>query len=178
MINVFIDNNAWDIFYANKIDLLKELPSDEFNLMITREAEFEILQMPEEIRKYVESILQKNEIETDAFFGFSDPNLPPDKQRAGGFDQSRFCSEKESEFMSTEKIGNSKRPTGLYKHEADISLAARSLHSLVLTCDNKNSLKRAKKNHGGRILDLNKLKKGSSLASLIKNTLIPKKFIP
>ncbi|MCD6560562.1 MAG: hypothetical protein J7L16_02235 [Deltaproteobacteria bacterium] len=45
----------------------------------------------------------------------------------------------ESKFISSESTsaGPQKRPTGLYKNEADISLAARALHTAVLTCDDK-----------------------------------------
>lgn len=169
--NLFIDNNAWDVFFDEQIDLLQELPQNEFCLFMTKEAEFEIPQMPEEKRRYVENILQQEAIKTDGLFGFEDPNLPSDEQRVVGFDCGRFCPTEESEFISSESIGGTKRPTGLYKNEADISLAARSLHSVVLTCDGKKALKRAKNNHGGTIIDLKKFKSGTSLAHFIKSEL-------
>ena len=167
-INLFIDNNAWDVFYDEQIDLLQELPQDEFVLFITREAEFEIPLMPEEKRNFVENILKHKAVETDVYFGFGDESMPPDQQRIAGFDQGRFCSIEEANFMRTESIGTSKRPTGLYKNEADVSLAARALHSVVLTCDGKKALKRAKENHGGKIIDLKKFIRGTPLADFIR----------
>ena len=177
-IKLFIDNNAWDIFFDAKIDLIKELPDNEFSLYMTKEAEFEIPLMPSEKREYVETFINKGRIETDTYFGFYNESLSPEEQRVGGFgdlnDQSaggRFIEEAEAALIQSEasSIGPAKRPTGLFKNEADVSLAARSLHSVVLTCDGKKALKRAKENHGGIIVDLKKYQKGKSLADFIKS---------
>ncbi|EOC1775148.1 hypothetical protein ACI1HK_001075 [Vibrio fluvialis] len=174
-IDLFIDNNAWDIFSAQKIDLSIELPQAEFNLKITREAEFEISQMPQEKRAYVEQYINQKSVKTDSFFGFYDPSLPPEEQRNGGFGSDfdldiggRFITPDEALLIENEPISSSKRPTGLFKNEADISLAARSLHSFVITCDGKKALKRVKDNHKGKIIDLKKYTAGTSLYSFIK----------
>ncbi|MBM7454319.1 hypothetical protein HNR62_000143 [Oceanisphaera litoralis] len=166
--NIFIDNNAWDIFVDQNLDLSVELPPEEFNLKITREAEFEILQMPKEKREYVERYISQKTIKTDSFFGFYDESLPPNEQRNGGFDVGRFIDPEEARLIQGETIGPSKRPTGLLKNEADVSLAARSLHSFVITCDGKKALKRAKENSSGKIIDLKKYIPGTSLYSFIK----------
>ena len=179
-IKLFFDNNAWDILYDAQIDLLKELPDNEFSLCITREAEFEIPLMPSEKREYVENVINKGKIRTDRYFGFYDESLPPDEQRIGGFGSindpsvgGRFIGKEESTLIANEAniVGPTKRPTGLLKNEADVSLAARSLHSVVLTCDGKKALKRAKNNHGGMIIDLKMYRKGQSLAGFIKSEL-------
>lgn len=176
-IKVFIDNNAWDIFFHGSIDLITELPSPDFSLHITREAEFEIPQMPQPKREYVERHLSSGKIKTDLLFGFDDSHSLQE-QRVGGFGDEndpsiggRFIEEDEAALIQSESasIGPSKRPTGLLKNEADISLAARSLHSVVLTCDGKNALKRAKDVHGGLIVDLKRYKIGSSLSAFIKS---------
>lgn len=174
-IDLFIDSNAWDIFSDQNIDLSVELPQAEFNLKITREAEFEIPQMPQEKRAYVEKYINQKAIKTDSFFGFYDPSLPPEEQRHGGFGSvsdpdvgGRFIAPDEAQLIEGEPIGPSKRPTGLFKNEADVSLAARSLHSFVITCDSKKALKRVKESHNGKIIDLKKYTAGTDLYSFIK----------
>ena len=180
-IDIFIDNNAWDLFFDAKLDLSKELPSAEFSLYMTREAEFEIPKMPAEKRKYVESFINAGGIKTESYFGFYDDTLSPEEQRIGGFGDSnnpdvggRFISQPETDFMSSESstVGPQKRPTGLFKNEADVSLAARALHTAVLTCDGKKSLKRVKNNHGGLIIDLKKYQIGTSLAAFIEKEVL------
>ena len=180
MINIFIDNNAWDIFFNAKIDLQKELPNNTFQLYMTSEAEFEIHGMPKEIRDYAESFIKTGVIKTDSYFGFCDDSLPADEQRVGGFGDlfnpdvgGRFITFEESTFIDSEStcIGPQKRPTGLYKNEADVSLAARALHNIVLTCDGKKALKRVKEIHNGLIIDLKKFQTDASLGDFIKQEL-------
>ena len=180
IIKLFIDNNAWDVFFDAKIDLINELPADEFTLQITREAEFEIPLMPIEKRQYVEAVINSGNIKTDTYFGWYDETLPAEEQRVGGWGElndpdagGRFIEIAESELIQSESkiIGPGKRPTRLYNNEADVSLAARSLHSVVLTCDGKKALKRARDVHGGIVIDLKKYKKSTNLADFIKSEL-------
>ncbi|MCW8827611.1 MAG: hypothetical protein OQK94_00995 [Gammaproteobacteria bacterium] len=175
-ISLFIDNNVWDLFLARGIDLLSELPPNEFAIRITREAEFEIPLMPLEKRQYVEEAIKVRNVKTDMYFGFYDESLPPDQQRVGGFGDKdnpgvggRFASEEEQAILRRERmsIGTTKRPTGLFKNEADVSLAARSAVSVVLTCDGKRSLKRARDVLGGAVIDLKKWHSEESLADFI-----------
>ena len=172
VINIFIDNNAWDVFYDYGVDLVEELPESEFKLKITPEVELEIQLMPEDKLEFVNKTLRSNIVAVDRFFGFAG------NPRAGGFASEtnpstggRFISSPEQEFINSEKPKEAIRPTGLRKDEADIYLAARSLHSAVLTCNVKTSLKRAKINHDGRIVDLKKYRRGDSLAEFIKKEL-------
>lgn len=169
-LSLFIDSNAWDAFFDRGIDLHLELPSDQFSIQITREAEFEIPHMPHDKRQYVEAALNGKMISTDTYFGFYDESLSPEQQRVAGFDCGRFASEEEVAVLREERssVGQTRRPTGLYKNEADVSLAARSTVSVVLTCDGKGALKRAKTMYGGTIVDLKKWNTGESLASFIR----------
>jgi len=169
-LSLFIDNNAWDVFFERGIDLHLELPSEEFAIQITREAEFEIPHMPVKKREYVEAAFKAKRIPTDSYFGFYDESLSQEQQRFAGFDCGRFASEEELKILREEKssIGPTMRPTGLYKNEADVSLAARSAVSVVLTCDGKKALKRAKTIYGGTIIDLKKWNSGESLATFIR----------
>lgn len=169
MISLFLDSNAWDLFFERKIDLYLELPGDEFSIQITREAEFEILCMPTEKRQYVETVFEAKAIPTDMYFGFYDESLPLEQQRFAGFNCGRFASDEELTLLCEERssLGSTKRPTGLYKNEADVSLAARSMVSAVVTCDGKKVIKRAKTRCGGAVIDLKKWTEGS-LAAFIR----------
>lgn len=169
-ISLFFDSNAWDVFFDRGIDLHLELPSDQFFMQITREAEFEIPHMPPDKRRYVEAALNGKMISTDTYFGFYDESLPPEQQRVAGFNCGRFASEEELAVLRKERssVGPTMRPTRLYKNEADVSLAARSSVSVVLTCDEKGALKRAKTMYGGTVVDLKKWKTGESLATFIR----------
>lgn len=174
---LFIDNNVWDLLLGRDIDLLSELPADEFAIQITREAEFEIPLMPLEKRQYVEAAIEARNVKTDVYFGFYDESLPPDQQRVGGFGDKdnpgvggRFVSEEELAVLRGERasIGTAKRPTGLFKNEADVALAARSTVSVVLTCDGKRALKRARSVHGGTVVDMKKWRSEERLADFIR----------
>jgi hypothetical protein len=153
--DIYLDSNVWDLSFDRNIDLAAEFPPDEFRLWITREMEFEIPKMPERKRKFVRATIATCNIGTDALFGFYDDSKPPDEQRVRGFDQGRWASKQELDFIAQEHRSDVVRPTKLQKHEADISLAARSFHSVVLTLDTKRGpLKRASR-QGGKVVFLN-----------------------
>lgn len=66
-VSIYIDNNVWDLLFEKEIDLSVELPSDEFCLCLTREAEFEIPPIPEEkaaLKKFIYDTIEKCSIET------------------------------------------------------------------------------------------------------------------
>jgi hypothetical protein len=172
-ISLFIDSNAWDVFFERDIDLHLELHSDEFSILITKEAEFELSLMPVEKREYVEAAFKAKRILIDSYFGFYDESLSLEQQRLTGFDCGRFASEEELKVLREERssIGPTKRPTGLYKNEADVSLAARSMVSVVLTCDGKKALKRAREIYGGTVIDLKRWKSGESISTFIRTEL-------
>ena len=68
------------------------LPREEFCICLTREAEFEIPPIPSgkaDLKAFIDQTIAKCGIQTDSFFGFYDPNLPPDEQRVAGFDIGR-----------------------------------------------------------------------------------------
>lgn len=180
-LKVYIDNNVWDFLFEREIDLSEALPSNEFLLFITREAEFEIPPMPTDKREYVESMMIKASVTTDSYFGFYDERYSANEQRSGGFGDKfdttvkggRFISRDESVAMKSEKhlLGMVNEKTLLLKNEADISLAARATHSVILTCDHKKALKRARENTG-RVIDIKKWDSKISLSEFIKSELI------
>ncbi|MCR6631388.1 MAG: hypothetical protein NVV74_15825 [Magnetospirillum sp.] len=140
-ISVYIDNNVWDFLFDRNIDLSVELPREEFCICLTREAEFEIPPMPADKRAFVEEMVRACGVRTDAYFGFFDETLPSHEQRVAGFDQGRFATPEEVAFLAQQRtpIGGKKRPSGLYKNEADASIAARAMArrfaSIVLSLD-------------------------------------------
>jgi hypothetical protein len=85
-----IDNNAWDVFAQQQIDLDNELPRDQFRLLMTREAQFELEGMPPAKRQYVDRLIsagpiQTLRVQTDIYFGFYVEGIPPREQRVAGF---------------------------------------------------------------------------------------------
>jgi hypothetical protein len=162
-IGVFIDNNIWDFLFKHQLDLSAELPRPEFALCITSEAEFEhraLEHRKPELWAFINQAQRDASVDTDAYFGFADPELPPHEQRVGGWDFGRFISEEEGKFIAEQRQLN--RPshstlnekTRLFKQEADISLGARSFQSVVLTLDAKGGPLKDALNLGGMVLAL------------------------
>jgi hypothetical protein len=155
------------------------LPRDEFVICITREAEFEIppIKKPE-LKEFIEATIEQCLISTDVFFGFNDNSLSPTEQRVGGFDIGRFASPEEYEFIVQQRTPLKHRhlvknlKTGLYKDEADISIAARALHSVVLSLDSKKGPLNAAYQQGGKVVFLTHFDpKVVSLATFIRTKL-------
>ena len=167
VIAVYIDHNVWGYLLEHKIDLADALPKDEFRLGITREANFEVPPTPPDKKAFIEATIAKCEIETDTFFGFNAPSLPQKEQRVGGFDIGRFASAEEISFIASQSkaLKPTKKPsTKLYPNEADISLAARSFHSVVLTFDNKKGPLRDAYEQGGKLIFLTDFDKSGMCA--------------
>lgn len=176
--SVYLDNNVWDFLFERKIDLSVALPRPDFCVCITREAEFEIPPIPPdkaELKAFIENTIAKCSVRVDSLFGFYDDSLPPEEQRVGGFDVGRWAGAEEIAFINQQKmpvgtlIKNPK--TGLYKHEADISLAARSFHSVVLSNDKSGPINKAYQ-QGGKVVYLTNFDySGMSLGDFIKAAL-------
>jgi hypothetical protein len=190
-IGIYIDNCVWNFLYDRQLDLAVELPREEFVVCITRHAEFEIPPIERtkpELSAFIAATIDKCLIKTDTIFGFNDDTLPSDEQRVGGFDNARWVSTEEIEFLERLRaIQNSplypnatttpsalkKMKTGLYKNEADIALAMVSVHSVVLTLDTKQTgpLNKAYQ-IGGKVVYLTEFdQSGMALAGFIKSKL-------
>lgn len=177
-IGIYIDNNVWDILYEHNIDLAVALPQEEFVICISREAEFEIPPIERKnpkLLEFIEKTITNCAIEVDTLFGFNDDSLLPDKQRVGGFDEARWASQEEIEFIRQQRTPLKQRhttmnaKTGLYKDEADISLAARAFHSVVITRDIKKGPINDAYKQGGKVVFLNEFDpKEISLADFIR----------
>lgn len=159
-IDVYIDGNVWNFLFERQIDLAAELPRDEFRIVMTREAEFEVPPIPPEkagLKAFIEASITRCGIRTDVLFGFYDESLPPDEQRVGGFGVGRWASREEVAFMHQHRTPSraaKKRKTGLYDQEADISLAARAIHSVVLSLDAKAGPINDAHKRGGKVVFL------------------------
>lgn len=172
-ISVYIDNNVWDFLFERELCLSQELPRDEFCLCLTREAEFEIPAIPPEkapLKRFIEESIESAVVRTDSFFGFYDDAHPPEEQRVEGFDVGRWATPEELVFFKHQqtRLGN-RRPTKLFKNEADISLAARAIHSVVITLDRKTGPINDAYKHGGKIVFLTDFdNSGLTLADFIR----------
>lgn len=157
-IDIYIDHNVWDFLFDRQLDLATELPAEEFALHLTREAEFEILPTPDNKRLYILDNIEKCNIDTRPYFGFFDDRHSLADQRVGGLDIGYLASREEIEFIQSQqsRLGtNKKEKTRLFKNEADISLAARSLHAVVLTLDRKTGPLLDAYHQGGKVVFLN-----------------------
>lgn len=168
MINVFIDSNVWNFLFDQQIDLAVALPSNKFRLYIPREVELEVgaIVRPEkaELKAFIEATIAKCSIQTDRLFGFYNDSLAPGEQRVGGFDEGRWASPEELAFIAryTAALKTKKRPTTpLYPKEADILLAARASHSVVLSFDDKSGPIRDAYQQGGMVVFLTDFEKAA-----------------
>lgn len=159
--SVYLDNNVWDLFFEIGLDLSVELPKEQFCLCLTREAEFEIPPIPPEktaLRDFIRSTIDKCSMATRPYFGFYQETYSPEDQRVAGFGQGYWASPEEITFIHQQRtrLSETIRPkTRLHKNEADISIAARSFHSVVLSLDKKTGPINDAYKNGGYVVFLN-----------------------
>ena len=158
MIDLYIDNNVWDLLFDLGLDLCAELPPSEFRILITREGEMEIDAIPErkaELRAFIDATAARCGVATDAHFGFRDDGVPLDEQRTMGFGQGRFIDEGEAAFARETPWRSDEPPrkpeVKLCRNEADIALAARSFLGVVLTLDKKPGALADAHQQGGKV---------------------------
>ncbi|WP_143325669.1 hypothetical protein [Caballeronia sordidicola] len=161
---IFLDNNVWDFLFERRLDLSIELPSSEYKLAITREGEFEIAPIPDhkaELKAFIAKTIARCAVGTDTYFGFGGRSLPANERRFAGFGFGRFAQTEESKFIGEEvrrwkelKVGAHQRKSKLFKHEADISLGARSFHYVVVSLDDKPGPLTRARDAGGRVVFL------------------------
>ena len=170
---LFLDNMVWNFLLDRGLDLATELPRERFSLHVTREGEIEMQALggrPDkaELHAYIEAQRVAAGVVADVYFGLGDSRLPAEKQRVGGFGEGRFISAEEYAIMARlpEVIGTL-RGSGLYKNEADLSLAARSLIATVVTREKGGPLGTAYRD-GGDVVFLHDFDaSGQSLADYI-----------
>lgn len=135
--------NVWNYVFDNNIDLIAELPVNEFCLRQTREAEFEnnaIKENKQCLKNFIKNQIERCKVQTISILGFNDKTLPESERRFGGFgSNSVWLVSKEKDFRTQHKrkLGNVKASTKLLKNEADIAIAGKSFDSIVLTFDEK-----------------------------------------
>jgi len=148
---IYIDSCAWNYLHDNCIDLVKELPSDQYAIYMTREVEIEIDSIPDEaksggvdkrsLKNYIQRNVSRLPVSTTCIFGFEtmEPDDTPSKTQVyGGFNVGTFESKEDQAFYASPEIkkqllGKSKAGSGLGKNEADASLAVRARDAVVLT---------------------------------------------
>jgi hypothetical protein len=157
---LYVDSNVFNFLFDNGINLRKEFPADLYELRIIGEQDLENRAIPEgkeDLRKFIYQAIESYPIKVDRLFGFYDERHSDVDQRVGGYGVGRYASLEEIEFIRAErKDHGEKRRSGLYKDEADISLAARAMGGgIVISNDaKKGPLPRAKE-QGGRVVFLN-----------------------
>ncbi len=179
MIDLYIDNNVWDLLFDLRLDLCAELPGGEFRILITREGEMEITPIPDrkaELREFIEATIARCGVETDAHFGFRDNSLPLEEQRTAGFGRGRFITKDEGDFAGNTRWRSDDPPrkpeVKLRRNEADIALAARSFRGIVLTRDHKPGALADAHRQGGRVVFLTSFEaSGMSLRDFVKAAL-------
>lgn len=144
---IFLDNNMWDYFADNKVDLLSYFPKSEYELFITTHGKYEIFQISDNKRQYVKDYALealKSIVKVDSIFGYYNDLFPIEYQRTSGYDVGRYPNENENEIRSElfAKYGTyekRKKSQILFKQEADIELAVRSKDYPVITFDVKKN---------------------------------------
>lgn len=165
MERIYIDNNIWDQLYTRNVDLNAHFPRNKYELCVTQHGVYEGKQIPntnDQLKAYIERFTGSI-VQTDAIFGFENPNLPSSEQRVDGFGVGRFTDIKEDEMrrhLSSKYSGRKKRKDTqiLFPQEADIELGAMSVHNIVITLDVKNGPLTCAKSNGGKVIFLNKSK--------------------
>lgn len=146
MTDIFLDNNIFDFLYNNNIDITKEFPKDKFRLCISKEIKFETEPIKEHKKKSFIKNLVDSHIAIVSFFGFYNESHSDEKQRIGGFDEGVFSTVENESYrkeLSKKFLKQNKNPKNdLYKEEADIDLAVRSISNIVLTLDEKKKKKK------------------------------------
>ena len=150
MTDIYLDNNIFDFLYETNIDIVHEFPKELFRLCITKEIKFETEPIQDIAKQqFIQKLIEKD-IKIVSFFIFSDPRHPFDKQRGGCWDDDsavwdddaeeneQYRAELNKKFLV--EIKNTKHD--LYKEEADIDLAVRSIKNIVLTFDKKEHKKK------------------------------------
>lgn len=149
-IAVYIDSCAWNYLFDHSIDLEAELPRDLFSVYVTREVEIELEAIPDigsdgtdkgALKRYINRNIDQKPVTTSYVFGFQtlEPDgTPSPVQVYGGFGVGTWQSEEEQDFYSKPEIspqlqGMKITKSGLGKNQADASLGAKSLSSIVLT---------------------------------------------
>jgi hypothetical protein len=163
-VKVFIDHNIWDELAKRQLDLGICFPENEFTLCVTKHGKFEVQQTPEsciELKAYINKYLDSF-VHVEALFGFYNPSLPDNEQRAGGFGFGRFSGCVQDEAFRKELIQkygtNAKRKESqiLFKQEADIDLGVRALKFPVLTLDIKAGPLKEAYDRGGKVILLDR----------------------
>lgn len=146
MIDIYLDNNVFDFLHETQIDIVEEFPKELFRLCISKEVKFETEPIQDiEKQQFIQNLIDKD-IAISSLFGSIDDRHSPNKQRVGGWDEGVW-SDEEDELYRAElnkkflvEIKNPKHD--LYKEEADIDLAVRSIKNIVLTFDKKEHKKK------------------------------------
>jgi hypothetical protein len=155
---VWIDNGAWDWLFDNNVDLGAELPIDNFELLITRQVELEMRMIRRiDVREFAHEMILRCQIGVRRVLGYDNPNVTEKMHRYGGFDQGHWASPAEAAFIrqqNAQREQTNLKGSGLFQHEGDIALAAKSFDGIVITAERKGGPLRDAEAAGGRVVRL------------------------
>jgi hypothetical protein len=140
-LKIYIDSCAINVLHENSVNLTTEFPEDDYELIITKGVQQEILDIPEDnpVKEFALSLITSQRISEASFFGFCDLENPENNLRyIGGFDSGSFATDEQLQFLEeTHKNLGSPRKSKLRKNETDRDLLALGLGAVVLTKENK-----------------------------------------
>ncbi|MCD6035702.1 MAG: hypothetical protein K0R63_1443 [Rickettsiales bacterium] len=150
--DILFDNNTFDYFYNRGIDPFRDLPCNKYNFLITPEIEIEVFDpsTPNPIKTWVKQLLDSRVLSVRERFGFCTyDNLNPEGITGfatyNNYDLNHASISTYSEIMHDG--GGNVYLNKEYKNSRkmhDALLASHSVYSIVLTCDQKDALKKAK----------------------------------
>ena len=149
-VHIYIDSCAWNFLFRSGVDLRSEVPSDRYQLHMTREVEIEVEAIPETgkdgvdnrpLKHYIAANIAQSKVATTGTFGFLTYELdgtPSKVQVNVGFGQGTFQSDQERVYYASPEIkaqilGKPKKGSGLSANQADASLAVHANNAIVLT---------------------------------------------
>ena len=178
-IAVTLDNNVWNFFFTNNMDLTVELPQDRFAVFITREVEIETMAIPSDeardaLKRYIAQTIEACGIKTTWVFGFAHEGSGP--ERYGGFGVGVWQSKTEQEYYAAIQHrflkGKGLRKSELSTNEGDAAVGAQSFFSVALTCErpSKPGPLRFARENGGAVLFLPDLEQsGQTLRKYVES---------
>ncbi|EKO3904883.1 hypothetical protein GWZ48_002320 [Vibrio fluvialis] len=174
MIQVIIDNNMWDFFYKNNIDISEVFSREKYSLFVCQHGLYEIEQGKSNTEFYNFAMSHINEgiVKVKALFGTLDHNVPDQHQRRQGFGLgvlgSRLNADLNAKILEKHSIGGKRKSTMIMnKDETDIELGSLSATYYVLTQDKKNGPLRTAQELGGKVIFIDEVQGDTALDKLI-----------
>lgn len=153
---IYVDSCAWNYLFDAEVAMGNIFPSQEFTLLITREVEIELLEIPDigkdgtdkrPLKRFIQQSISNLPVRTTSFFGFA--TFEKDGTRSkhqvnSGFGQGGFRPAADRDWYAQEDVrkhldGKPLRGSTLSRNQADASLGVRSFGAILLTNEKKTN---------------------------------------